>query len=105
MAVAEACTPVISEYECLAGNEHITSEIFQTPLDYIIPGEWEFVPIDGYVLQAGTYILGDNFRFTDNPNVILSYTINLNTVPIPVPATTWLFGTGLLALGRMAKRK
>lgn len=107
LAVDEACTPVISEYECLyfEGGVHITSEIFQTPLDYIIPGEWEFAPIDGYVLEAGAYQLADNFRFTDNPNVILSYTFNLNTVHVPVPANTWLLCSGLFVLGGMLSRK
>lgn len=87
LAVAESCTPVSFEYECYrpTGSEHITSEILQTPENYQSPSEWNFVPINGYTLDAGTYQLTDNFGFTDNQNSVLSYTFNLNVVAVPTP--------------------
>jgi hypothetical protein len=87
LAVAESCTPVSFEYECYrpAGSEHITSEILQTPENYQSPSEWDFAPVNGYTLDAGTYQLADNFGFTDNQNSVLSYTFNFNVVAVPTP--------------------
>jgi hypothetical protein len=87
LAVAESCMPASFEYECYrpAGSVHITSEILQTPENYQSPSEWEFVPINGYTLDAGIYQLTDNYGFTDNQNSILSYTFNLNVVAVPTP--------------------
>lgn len=108
LAVAESCTPDESwAYSCLApgGSEHITSEIFQTPEDYMTPSGWDYVPIDGYVLNAGTYQLADNFGFTDNQNSVLSYTFNLSVVAVPIPAAVWLFGSSLLGLFGLARQR
>lgn len=108
LAVAESCTPDESwAYSCLApeGSQHITSEIVQTPEDYMNPSEWDHVPIDGYILNAGIYQLADNFGFTDNQNSVLSYTFNLNVTAVPIPASAWLFGSGLLGLIGIARKK
>ena len=88
LPVAASCTPDPSwVYSCLApeGSVLITSEILQTPEDYMTPIGWDFVPIDGYILNAGVYQLADNFGFTDNQNSVLSYTFNLSVVAVPQP--------------------
>lgn len=88
LAVAASCTPDVSwAYSCLApeGSSLITSEILQTPEDYMTPSGWDYLPIDGYILNAGVYQLADNFGFTDNQNSVLSYSFNLSVAPIPPP--------------------
>ena len=102
VADARTCTP-FDVHTCLSGDL-MASEISQTPVDYIIPGEWNYASIDGYELDAGIYVLADNFRFTDNPNVVFSYDFNLTVVPVPVPVAAWLFTSGLAVLVGMARR-
>lgn len=107
LAVPEACIPDESwAYSCLApgGSELITSEILQTPDDYVTPSVWDYAPIDGHRLGAGTYQLADNYGFTDNQNSVLSYSFNLSVTAVPVPASVWLFISGMLGLVGISRR-
>ena len=49
------------------------------------PSGWDYVPIDGYILNAGVYQLADNFGFTDNQSSVFSYSFNLSIAAIPPP--------------------
>ncbi len=108
LAVEESCIPDASRpYSCFApaGSALITRKILQTPGDFITPGDWDYVPIDGYMLNAATYQLADNLAFTNSQDSVLSYSFSLHVVPVPVPASIWLFASGMLGLIGMARRK
>ncbi|MBK9307733.1 MAG: hypothetical protein IPM58_11755 [Nitrospira sp.] len=54
-------------------------------------------------LPAGTYTLfvGGNFTgFSGTPG---KYTVDVTASPVPLPAAAWLFGSGLLGLGSLAR--
>lgn len=106
MPIAEECLPDWA-YDCYRpiGSVLIASEILQTPEGYQDPPNWDYVPVNGYMLEAGYYQLTDNFGFTDNHNSILTYSFNLHTIAAPIPAAIWLFGSGLLGLIGVSRKK
>ena len=55
------------------------------------------------VLAPGTYVLQMRGNVTGSAGG--SYAGTLNLVPVPLPAATWLFGSGLLGLGAFARRR
>lgn len=99
-----SCTPDINNpYSCLAppGEEHITSEIFQTPEGFVAPSGWEFDPFNTFTLETGTYQLADNLGFSDADNPMFLYSANINLVAVPIPPAIILFGSGIALLGSL----
>jgi hypothetical protein len=61
-----------------------------------------------YVLNPGLYtiVLGGNPLLTNPPaSGLFDYTFTLSTAPVPVPAAVYLFGSGLIGLVGLARRK
>jgi hypothetical protein len=62
----------------------------------------------GLVTNGGTgqlqsYILGDNLTLSSNG--VLSISSGTSTSPVPLPAAVWLFGSGLLGLLGVGRRR
>lgn len=69
---------------------------------------------DGSIDLVSTDVISDLFPTgsgapghptIDGPTVGFSYTLDLHLEPVPVPAAAWLFGSGLLGLVGVARRK
>ncbi len=60
-----------------------------------------------WVLSPGLYSLvyGGNPSFDLGQTGSHSFSANLTTAPVPVPAALWLFGSGIAAMAGMARRK
>lgn len=56
------------------------------------------------ILTASTLNLGESAMITKTASGT-HITVSIMTTPIPVPAAAWLFGTGLIALAGIARRK
>lgn len=54
-------------------------------------------------LPAGTYTLFVGGNFAGGTGAPGKYTVNLTASPVPLPAAAWLFGSGLLGLGSLAR--
>jgi hypothetical protein len=57
---------------------------------------------DGGKGQLQTYDLGDNLTLSANGTLTIS---NASTSPVPLPAAVWLFGSGLLGLLGVGRRR
>jgi hypothetical protein len=55
------------------------------------------------ILAPGTYVL--QMRGTVTGTFGGSYAGTLNLAPVPLPAAVWLFGSGLLGLGSLVRRR
>lgn len=49
--------------------------------------------------------IGIQIKFSLTPGDSVSFTSNFDVVPVPVPAAVWLFGSGLLGLFGLSRRK
>jgi|CXWL01.1.fsa_nt_gi hypothetical protein len=56
-------------------------------------------------LPAGTYTLFVGGNFAGGTGAPGKYTVSLSASPVPLPAAAWLFGSGLIGLGSMARAR
>jgi len=98
---ATSCEPISFAYECVSDPDRqlLASQIFQTPADYIKPADWNYMDIQGFTLDSGAYLLNDNNGFSDSVNATFSYSINLQTLPVPIPSSLLLFASAITSLG------
>jgi len=50
-------------------------------------------------------MIGDGYAPATSPSAVLSFVGTYNTSPVPVPAAVWLFGSGLIGLVGVARRR
>ncbi|MGE0470665.1 MAG: hypothetical protein AB7L09_19040 [Nitrospira sp.] len=62
---------------------------------------------DSWVLAPGLYtlIFGGNPSFALGQTGTHAFTATLTTSPVPIPAALWLFGSGLVGLAGLARRR
>jgi hypothetical protein len=80
------------------GTIHPTSS---TP-QYGRMGAWHYTSSDGVTEYTNYNPAGFGFDFTYSPSAARGHYL---IAPVPIPATAWLFGSGLLGLVGMARRK
>lgn len=86
------------------GNIFSEYEVTETKLPFI-PIE-DFRPTGTNQLDASLVIVGLTFiKFDFSPNGLRVTDAELVLAPVPVPATAWLFGAGLIGLVGFSKRK
>ncbi len=56
-------------------------------------------------LPAGTYSLFVGGNFAGGTGAPAKYTVSLTASPVPLPAAAWLFGSGLVGLGSLARAR
>ena len=59
----------------------------------------------GYFLPAGDYTIVASGAACNPCNGAVTGTVNLTASPVPVPAALYLFGTGLISLAGLARRR
>ncbi|VAW79336.1 hypothetical protein MNBD_GAMMA15-1239 [hydrothermal vent metagenome] len=71
-------------------------------VDGVVIGLNFLAPFDGF----GTFTSNGNFFWgDDDPGLVVQGNWSNNTSPVPVPAAIWLFGSGLLGLVGVARRR
>jgi hypothetical protein len=111
---AGACSPDDFAWACVGtsapGSELVSSQIFRSEVGFATPPSWEFVDLEALTLSAGTYVLSDNYGFvrpgTDGAITgIFSRSVDIQLTAVPVPAAIWLFGSGLIGLAGLVRRR
>ena len=64
-----------------------------------------FLPTDITIDPDGNSIFVNMLGFTVSTNSTMSFDVNFTPAPVPVPAAVWLFGSGLIGLAGVARRK
>ena len=97
-------------YEYRNGAYHLQTGIRLT--DVYIGTLYPTNPIDvlaltgGLPLMAGTYAIeAHNMSFNNIEDSSIDYTWSVEVSPVPIPSAVWLFGSGLIGLIGLARRK